>query len=178
MGGLAPCQWANAYTRFGEIWLDKCGHPLDKCGHRASPIDIIHIGSVWSQSPATGQRPTSSGDDPMAQTPEVLIFSRDGRSAVLTTDSTASNYDFGALRFRGPGLESSSDLRPADALPEGMSFLGLGPCTAARFVTNEIGTRRNSAAIGIGKELTAEELSFVRRWLSTWPDGPKLFGDC
>lgn len=36
MGGLAPCQWANAYTRFGEIWLDKCGHPLDKCGHQVS----------------------------------------------------------------------------------------------------------------------------------------------
>lgn len=106
---------------------------------------------------------------------DLLIFSQDGRSAVLTVDSAASNYDFGALRFRGPGLEASSDLRPADTLPDGMGFLGVGPCTAARFVVNEVGTRRNSAAIGIGKELTAEELSFVRRWLSTWPDGPKLF---
>lgn len=113
----------------------------------------------------------------MTATAQVLIFSRDGRSAVLTTDSTASNYGFGALRFRGPGLDASFDLRPADALPEGMSYLGLGQCTAARFVANEIGTRRNSAAFGIGKELTAEELDFVRRWLSTWPDGPKLFED-
>ena len=100
---------------------------------------------------------------------EVLIFNQDGRSAVLTTDSAASNYGFGALRFRGPGLEGSLDLRPADAIPE---WMGLGSCNAARFVVNEIGTRRNSAAIGIGTELTADELGFVRRWLSTWPVEP------
>jgi hypothetical protein len=108
-------------------------------------------------------------------TTELLIYSYQGRSAVLTTESVASNHASGALRFRGPKLETTPDLGPADTLPEGMSYMGLGPCTAARFVANEVGTLRNSAAAGFSKPLTADELDLVRRWLSRWPDGPKLF---
>ena len=77
----------------------------------------------------------------------------------LTTESSASHHGIPVLRVEHP--EISADLRPADLAP---AAEGEGPSTAAALLVR----------IHAKRPLKGEALDGARRFLSQWPEGPRL----